>query len=236
MRMRILLLLIALSLTSCYVLLPHTKVSDGFTPARGLLTSENVKLQFFWELGVVVRTNKHLYLRDGYGNKDLLIGAVNGTNAKKRTLPMELCGDVGVSIEPSKEGTFDAKCVWRIDGWHDVNKIDYLVDEAFFRAVFTKVIGKELHIYYSGDSLLETPDPAVVHRKLTPEESKKIHAEFEERNVGTPAHGTFINEMIFPLDMPVYTITYHRNVKDFKGYEPLELDASELPLEHFDLP
>ena len=132
MRMRILLLLITLSLASCYVLLPHTKVSDGFTPARGLLTSENVKLQFFWELGVVVRTNEHLYLRDGYGNKDLLIGAVNGTNAKKRVLPMELCGDVGVSIEPSKEGTFDAKCVWRIDGWLDINKIDYLVDKAFF--------------------------------------------------------------------------------------------------------
>ena len=120
--------------------------------------------------------------------------------------------------------------------WHDVNKIDYLVDKAFFRAVFTKVIGKELHVYYSGDSLLETPDPAVVHRKLTPEESKKIHAEFEERSVGTPAHGTFINEMIFPLDMPVYTITYHRNVKDFKGFKPLKLDASDLPLEHFDLP
>ena len=149
---------------------------------------------------------------------------------------MNLCGDIGVSIEPSKEGTFDAKCVWRIDGWHDSDKIDYLVDKAFFRAVFTKVIGKELHIYYSGDSLLETPDPAVVHRKLTLEESKKIHAEFEERSVGTPAHGTFINEMVFPLDMPVYTITYHRNVENFKGFKPLKLDASDLPLEHFDLP
>jgi hypothetical protein len=109
--MRILLLLITLSLASCYVLLPRTNIRDGFTPARGLLTSENVKLQFFWELGVVVRTNEHLYLRDGYGNKDLLVGAIDGTNAKKRVLPMELCGDVGVSIEPSKEGTFDAKCV-----------------------------------------------------------------------------------------------------------------------------
>ena len=105
MRMRILLLLIMLSLASCYVLLPRTNIRDGFTPAGGLLTSENVKLQFYWELGVVVRTNEN-----------------------------HLCGDIGVSIEPSKEGTFDAKCVWRIDGWHDVNKIDYLVDEAFFRA------------------------------------------------------------------------------------------------------
>ena len=51
MRMRILLLLITLSLASCYVLLPRTNIRDGFTPARGLLTSENVKLQFFWELG-----------------------------------------------------------------------------------------------------------------------------------------------------------------------------------------
>ena len=40
----------------------------------------------------------------------------------------------------------------------------------------------------------------------------------------------------FPLDMPVYTITYHRNVEDFKGFKPLKLDASDLPLEHFDLP
>lgn len=233
MRLRVFLFFGALPLFSCYVFLPHTYIEDVFSEGNGLLVSENIKLQFFWELGVVVRTHEHLYLKNGYGNKELLVGAVNGSNAKSGVFPKNLCGDIGVSIVPSKNGFFDAKCFWEIRDLHHNGKMDYLIKNAFDRFVYTKIVNNEYHIYYSGEKPLTNPDSIAVHRKLTLEEADAILFEYE-KDCGCSAKVFFSYELVFSLNEPVYTISLKRNVNEFKGYKPLVLDSSDLPLERFE--
>lgn len=223
------LLLTSLFLFSCALNhLEHKAkfIASCFSKDDQLLASEKVTVQLYWELGVAVTTYGNLYLKNGYENKDLVIGAVNGSNKKNGIHPKNMCSSFGEEIVPSENGFFDAKCIYELDGLYHED-IEGTIRFAFDRVAITKVIGNEYHIYYTGDIPLESPDSFAIHRKLSPEEAGQARIEHEKQQ-GLPAKEFFIYEFVFPLDAPVYTITAHRNIKKFKGYKPLKLDTKSL--------
>ena len=145
-------------------------------------------------------------------------------------------GKVGERIYlDSINQTFNAECLYSLESrshyLHDgLNDFEFLFGDFFKRPNAFVVKDGLLKLFYYGDSLLVT-GTGIKHLKLD-SDSKNILEKKIKRKMGCDdSCDESVYEMVFPLNEPVFSLTVRTNPKDLKGYKPLKLDPSILPLE-----
>ena len=83
---------------------------------------------------------------------------------------------------------------------------------------------------YYGDSLLVTGN-GIRHSKLDSHDKNALEKKVKKKMGCRDTCDGSVYEIAFPLNEPIFSLTVRTDPKDFKGYKPLKLDPSILPLE-----
>lgn len=194
---------------------------------------EKTTLTFFWEWGEIVLQGFSLFTQKNDDAEKIVQESI-----KKRSDYVVCEEDVGGVLlgervyQPSDFPNLNVECLYqmRLKLRLDFDALDDFFRTAFDRLCFVRIIDDKVHFYYEGDSLLADNSPDVVHRKLKIDESEKIKQLFIEK-YPFYQEKTFHYEFVFRDDVPFFSISVQTDPEKLKGYKPLRLDSSILPLE-----
>lgn len=211
---------------------------------ENLIDPERTTLNVYWELGEVQLLGDGLQIYKPNKFSESVVNAINNevpeSLALSRFCPKyraygALIGE-RIFNPNGDESSLNAECLYEM---RSLRQDDFESMEAFFwyafrRTFMTNIVDGQFHAYYIGDRISTVQDSNFVHRKLNDEEKSSICAEYIRRSInpdyakkeGCPEYAY---ELVFPLDVPVYSITVQNNPG--WGYKPLKLDPSILPLE-----
>lgn len=149
-------------------------------------------------------------------NKD---GFSNPTFCLQRSV---LWGEKLFDSNQNHEG-LDAECVYEMTP----STLENVMSAAFGRNMVLDTADVYVRVFYAGDSLLIEPGLVQNHKRL---KQNYIAVKDEQGRIREITQGT-IYEFDIPLNEPVFSLIVRTDPKVLKGYSPLKLDPSILPLE-----
>ena len=208
---------------------------------ENLIVPEITTLNIYWELGVVqlLGHGLHIYSSDEYSKN--IVSALKNTSSD--SLPLNsFCSKrmdgalIGERIfnTTKNKNLLNAECLYemRYRSQDDFNAIESFFYSAFGRKFLIDVVKGFFYVYYVGDEIRVVPDSSYVHKKIGAEERKNACSKYRQRRVSPVIENDcpkYEYEFIFPIELPIYSITVLNN--SGWGYVPLKLDPSLLPLE-----
>lgn len=206
---------------------------------RSVFVSEETTLNIYWEWGEAQTKMKSLNVRKDWNvraeDMKLNVEGLPDGNVKN---PLCRGSDekVGERIYlDSVNQTFNAECLYSLKSrshyLHDgLNDFEFLFGNFFLRPSAFAVKRDSLKLLYYGDSLLVTGN-GIKHSKLDSHDKKALEKKVKKKMGCTDTCDGSVYEISFPLNEPVFSLTVRTDPKDLKGYKPLQLDSSILPLE-----
>ncbi|WP_458449047.1 hypothetical protein [Fibrobacter sp.] len=120
--------------------------------------------------------------------------------------------------------SLSAECIYHMRG---LSSLEGVLQDALMRQVEMDTIDDRIHIFYAGDSLLIESGQVENHRRI----KQNYLALKDDRGKRECVMKGPIYEFYLPLNKPYYSFVVRTDPKDLKGYKPLKLDPSILPLE-----
>lgn len=133
-----------------------------------------------------------------------------------------LLGDKLFDSNQNHEG-LDAECLYEMTP----STLGNVMSAAFGRNMVLDTTDENVRVFYAGDSLLIEPGQVRNHKRI---EQNYLAVKDEQGRIRETLQGP-IYEFDIPLNEPVFSLIVRTNPKDLKGYKPLKLDSSILPLE-----
>ena len=127
-------------------------------------------------------------------------------------------------VSDSENVFLSAECIYNMRG---LSSLEGVLQNALMRHVEMDTIDERIHIFYTGDSLLIESGQVENHRLI---KQNYLAIKDDKGTLGTVVKGP-IYEFYLPLNESYYSFVVRTNPKDLKGYKPLKLDPSILPLE-----
>jgi hypothetical protein len=149
-------------------------------------------------------------------NKD---GLYNPSFCLQRSV---LLGEKLFDSNQNHEG-LDAECVYEMTPL----TLGNVMSAVFGRNIVLDTTDENVRVFYAGDSLLIEHGQVRNHKRI---KQNYLAVKDEQGRIRETLQGR-IYEFDIPLNEPVFSLTVRTDSKDFKGYKPLKLDSSILPLE-----
>ena len=206
---------------------------------RNVFVSEMTTLNIYWEWGEIQTKMRSLHVRKDWNiNAEDLKLNVEGLPDGNVKNPVCIGSDrkVGERIYlDSINQTFNAECLYSLESrshyLHDgLNDFEFLFGDFFKRPNSFAVKGDSLKLLYYGDSLLVTGN-GIRHSRLDSHDKKALEKKVKRKMGCSDTCEASVYEIAISLEEPVLSLTIRTNPKDLKGYKPLKLEPSILPLE-----
>ncbi|MBO7105075.1 MAG: hypothetical protein J6W22_06305 [Fibrobacter sp.] len=206
---------------------------------RNVFVSEETTLNIYWEWGEVQTKMRSLHFRKDWNinAEDLKLNVEGLPDGNvKNPVCIGSDGKAGERIYlDSINQTFNAECLYFLESrthyLHDgLNDFEFLFGDFLKRPNTFAVKRDSLKLLYYGDSLLVTGN-GIRHSKLDPHDKSALEKKVKKKMGCTDTCDGSVYEISFPLNEPVFSLTVRTDPKDLKGYKPLKLDPSILPLE-----
>ena len=186
--------------------------SGGSEALEDVLNSEYVQLDIYMDVGLVKFQSKHLYALSG-APQESIVDAVQADRLCGRTGPYRDLAWIGCKIEMDEieSSTLNSSCLLFVDHFYLEKNSSFIETlEHLFRGRKFEITRDEswYNILYSGSELEVTG------------------TSLNMRNEGTDLH-----VISFSSTEPRHTIILKKKESDLRGYKPLKLDPSILPLE-----
>ena len=186
--------------------------SGGSEALEDVLNSEYVQLDIYMDVGLVKFQSKHLYALSG-APQESIVDAVQADKLCGRTGPYRDLAWIGCKIEMDEieSSMLNSSCLLFVDHFYLEKNSSFIETlEHLFRGRKFEITRDEswYNILYSGSELEVTG------------------TSLNMRNEGTDLH-----VISFSSTEPRHTIILKKKESDLRGYKPLKLDPSILPLE-----
>ena len=186
--------------------------SGGSEALEDVLNSEYVQLDIYMDVGLVKLQSKHLYALSG-APQESIVDAVQADRLCGRTGPYRDLAWIGCKIEMDEieSSMLNSSCLLFVDHFYLEKNSSFIETlEHLFRGRKFEITRDEswYNILYSGSELEVTG------------------TSLNMRNEGTDLH-----VISFSSTEPRHTIILKKKESDLRGYKPLKLDPSILPLE-----
>lgn len=186
--------------------------SGGSEALEDVLNSEYVQLDIYMDVGLVKFQSKHLYALSG-APQESIVDAVQADRLCGRTGPYRDLAWIGCKIEMDEieSSMLNSSCLLFVDHFYLEKNSSFIETlEHLFRGRKFEITRDEswYNILYSGSELEVTG------------------TSLNMRNEGTDLH-----VISFSSTEPRHTIILKKKESDLRGYKPLKLDPSILPLE-----
>lgn len=186
--------------------------SGGSEALEDVLNSEYVQLDIYMDVGLVKFQSKHLYALSG-APQESIVDAVQADRLCGRTGPYRDLAWIGCKIEMDEieSSMLNSSCLLFVDHFYLEKNSSFIETlEHLFRGRKFEITRDEswYNILYSGSELEVTG------------------TSLNMRNEGTDLH-----VISFSSTDPRHTIILKKKESDLRGYKPLKLDPSILPLE-----
>lgn len=235
--MRIFIIVALLLLQGCTknILNEKNVLNCFYSNGEKLVVPKKTSFQIFWEWGEVLLSFEDLYLKNGIDPRVVEDAIIKGGSVKDRR--PGFCtnnGNMPQRVFLSENEKLNAECIWymiQMNHYDKYSLIGAYFKDAFLRKAFVDVVDDKYYIFYKGDSLRAEANSSFVHRKLNEDERTRALSLIKADPLEKEEGGEYMYAFIFPLNLSVYSISVWTDSNEFRGYEPLRLDSSVLPLE-----
>lgn len=236
------LLIVPLFLMGCFNnrVLPSYFYGPNYYGYDNVVAAKKTILNVFWELGVVQVKMKSLLIRKEFSEDSIKVSIerpvfVDGKIRRVFCTAMK-GAKIGERIYANESGDdYEAECLYsqKNKGQFGFGEIESAMS---FLGRKTEMfnLGDELSLVYCGDSLHVVDGSFVRHKRIDSksfdEYKKKSTESFHLDQYGNDC-SEMLYEIVFSRDSSIFSLVAETYPTDYKGYKPLRLDPSILPLE-----
>lgn len=221
-------LLFLTMLSGCNTIPFHNSyIFDNFSLNRKIVFAKKVYIDVFWEWGLLRVSGEDLYIINGF-NADSVRNAVTEDRFCGEFENNAYMGTVIYSLENQSE-IMRVECLYQIidtDKLGD-NGFDFSLSNTLDVLTYTGIYENTYKVFYFGDSLNIINGVVHNHHRV----KQKIGVYVKDANDSPLIWDTTRYEFSFDYNDPVYSISFKTNPEKLKGYKPLKIDPTKLPLE-----